>query len=73
MCGQSLKTLFFIFEKSPWENYLLKKLFFYFQSYNYKKFHENSPCFKNPFICLKHSRKACGQVVFFASKVCFPY
>jgi hypothetical protein len=26
MCGQSFKTNFLIFEKSPWENYITKKL-----------------------------------------------
>jgi hypothetical protein len=30
--------------------------------------HENSPCFKSRLICLKHSRKACGQVVFLFQK-----
>jgi hypothetical protein len=42
--GQSLKTIFLIFEKLPWEQYISKKLFYfknkflYFQSYNYKLF-----------------------------------
>jgi hypothetical protein len=33
-----------------------------------QNFHENSPCFKSPFICLKHSRKTCGQEVFLYQK-----
>jgi len=36
-----------------------------------QKFHENSPCFKSLFICLKHSRKTCGQVIFFLQKSFF--
>ncbi len=36
-----------------------------------QNFHENSPCFKSHFICLKHSRKACGEVVF-CIKIPFP-
>jgi len=46
MCKQSLKTIFWKFEKSPWEHYMLKKLlyflnkFLYFQSCNYEIFME---------------------------------
>jgi hypothetical protein len=62
-CGKFVKNVFWIFEKSPWEHFLPKKLFnfwnkfLYFQSCNYKSwnklqlyFHENSSCFKIPFI-----------------------
>jgi hypothetical protein len=46
--------------------YFLNK-FLYFHSCNYKlfmKIHHVS----SPFICLMHSRKACGQVIFFYQK-----
>ncbi len=69
MCGQSLNFFFWKFEKSPWEHYISKKSFiFEINSYTFKVattiFFWNSLCFKSLFICLKHSRKACGLVVF---------
>ncbi len=43
-----------------------KNLIFETKFYTFKVaiFHENSPCFKSPFICLKQSRKVGGPVVF---------
>jgi len=38
-----------------------------------QKFHKNLPCFKSPFICFKHSKKACGQMVYLFQKSFFPY
>jgi hypothetical protein len=36
-----------------------------------QNFHENSSCFKSPFICLKLSIKTCGQMVFLFQKSIF--
>ncbi len=76
MCGQSLKIVFQKIEKSPWEHYISKNSFilkinFYTFKVTTTKFHENSPCFKGPFICLKHSRKMCEHVVFLFQKSFF--
>jgi hypothetical protein len=73
MCGWSLKIVFWKFEKSPWEHYISKKYFiFEISSYTFKvvttKFSWKFTMFKSPFIFLKHSRKACGQVVFLYQK-----
>jgi hypothetical protein len=74
LCGHSFKTIFRIFENSPWEHYISKTSlkfwheFLYFQNCKYKFFGENSPCFKSPFINLRHLRKACGNVVFLFQK-----
>jgi len=34
-----------------------------------QNFHEYLPCFKSPFMCLKHLRKICGHVVFLYQKL----
>jgi hypothetical protein len=73
MCGRPLKTIFRKFENSPWGHYMSKKLFkkmknLILSKLQLQNFHENSTCFKSPFICLKHSRKTCGHVVFLYQK-----
>jgi hypothetical protein len=47
-------------------SYILSKL-------QLQNFHENSPCFKNHFIYLKHSKKNMWTCGFFVSNVFFPY
>jgi len=72
MCEQSLKTVFWNFEKSPWEHYISKYIylymflnkFSYFQNCKYKIFMKISPCFNSPSICLKHSKKAMDKWFF---------
>ncbi len=74
MCGQSLKNCFL----KNWKitmgtlHIKIKKLFFKWvlilSKLQLQNFHEISPCFKSPFICLKHSRKICGWVVFLYQK-----
>jgi hypothetical protein len=36
MCGQSLKTIFWKFEKSPWEHYMSKNIIFEINFYTFK-------------------------------------
>jgi len=77
VCGQSLKTIFQNFKKHH-GNIIYQKIHLIFEiililsKLQLQNFHENSPCFKSPFICFKHSRKTCGHVVFFFQKS-FPY
>ncbi len=52
----TMETLY-IHKKNCFKNKIILSKF------QLQKFHENSPCFKSYFICLKHLRKTCGQVV----------
>ncbi len=77
VCGQSLKKNFSNFWKITMGTLYIKKIVKFlktiliFSKLKLQSFHENSQCFKSPFICLKHSEKTCGQVVFLFQKFFF--
>jgi hypothetical protein len=56
VCGKSLKTIFWKFEKSPWEHYISIYIYIVLilSKLQLQNFHENSPCFNIPFIHLKY-------------------
>jgi hypothetical protein len=69
MCGKSIlkksKILKIIMGTLYIKNIVkILNLFFIFSELKLQSFHENSQCFKSPFISLKHPKKTCGQVFF---------
>ncbi len=78
MCGQSLKIVFWKFEKSPWEHYTSKNYFiFEISSYTFKvataKFSWKLTMFQESFYMFKALKKSTWTSGFFVSKVLFPY
>jgi hypothetical protein len=77
MCGQSLKTVFWIFEKSPWEHYRSKKIILEINFYTFKvtttKFSWQFTMFQELFYMFKTLKKSMWIGGFFVSKVIFSY
>jgi hypothetical protein len=73
MCGQYLKTIFWKFEKSPWEHYISKNIFYFeINSYTFKlattNFSWKFTMFQESFYMFKTLKKKCGHVVFLYQK-----